>query len=284
MNYKILTDEDYNDIVDISKNIWDGNDYLPNVFYRWINEKNGCFLGVVKDGKVVAVGKYTILPDKQGWLEGLRVHIDYRGQQLGHAISDMLFNLAREDLRNGKITNIAMCTHIDTKASIKMMEAKNFHLNQSCLVAFKNYNSIKNKNLNLDSFKVEKWKISYKDFKSLDYFKTCNNKLTYGFTFLNVCKSTFDELVQSNSLVIVNGHRCIIKMKGYPSIISIDNTFEGINDATLYSLLKYKANEAEIYITNPYNELINKLKENEYESISNFKNDCVYYTYDEISK
>ncbi|EPZ61258.1 acetyltransferase, GNAT family domain protein [[Clostridium] sordellii ATCC 9714] len=55
MNYKILTDEDYNDIVDISKNIWDGNDYLPKVFYKWVNEKDGCFLGVVKDGKVVAV-------------------------------------------------------------------------------------------------------------------------------------------------------------------------------------------------------------------------------------
>ena len=112
LNYKVLTHEDYDDILEISKNIWEGNDYLPEIFHKWVDEKEGCFLGLVKDNKVVALGKYTILPDNQGWLEGLRVHIDYRGQQLGHAISDMLFNLAREDLRNGKITLILLCALI----------------------------------------------------------------------------------------------------------------------------------------------------------------------------
>lgn len=279
MNYKILTYEDYNDIVDISKNIWDGHDYLPKIFHKWVDEKEGCFLGLVKDNKIVAVGKYTILPDKQGWLEGLRVHIDYRGQQLAHAISDMLFNLAREDLKNKKIINIAMCTHIDTQASIKMMESKNFHLEQSCLIIFKDYKFVKNSNLSMSDFKIEAWEISYEDFKNLDYFKTCNNKLTYGFTFLNLCETIYNDLVESNSLVIVNGHKCIIKMKGCPSIICIDNTFEGINDATNYYLLKYKSKEAEIYITNPYDELIDKLKNNNFESMSNFEKDCVYYVY-----
>jgi hypothetical protein len=32
MKYKEITYDDYEDIVDISKSIWDGNDYLPNVF------------------------------------------------------------------------------------------------------------------------------------------------------------------------------------------------------------------------------------------------------------
>lgn len=281
MNYKILTHDDYYDIVDISKNIWDGNDYLPKIFHKWVDEKEGCFLGVVKDNKVVAVGKYTVLPDRQGWLEGLRVHIDYRGKQFAHAISDMLFNLAREDLRANKITNIAMCTHVDTQASIKMMEAKNFHLDQSCLIAFKPFESIQNSNLSLNDFKVEKWNISYEDFKNFGYFKHSNNKITYGFTYLNVCEEIYKELVVSDSLLIINGHRCIIKSKGCPSIICIDNTFEGINTATNYSLLKYKPTEAEIYITNPNNDLINQLKENNYESITDFKNNCLYYVYTE---
>lgn len=157
----------------------------------------------------------------------------------------MLFNLSREDLRNNKITNIAMCTHIDTEASIKMMEVKNFYLAQSCLVVFKNYDIVKKSNLNILDFKIEKWNISYEYFKNLDYFKTCNNKLTYGFTFLNICENVFDYLVKNNSL------------------------------------LKYKSKEAEIYITNPYDKLITKLKENNFKSISHFKNDCVYYVYDE---
>ncbi len=280
MNYKILTHDDYNDILDISKNIWDGNDYLPNVFHKWVDEKEGCFLGVVENNKVVAVGKYTILPDRQGWLEGLRVHIDYRGRQFAHAISDMLFNLSREDLRNGKITNIAMCTHVDTKASIKMMEAKNFILDQSCLIAFKSLSSL-NHSIKLSDYNVEKWNISYNDFKNLEYFNYSNNKITYGFTYLNVCKEVYNDLVDSNSLLIINGHKCMIKFKGCPSIVCFDNTFEGFNDATNYALLKYKSDEAEVYINSPYDDLISKLRENKFESLNEFKNDCLYYVYKE---
>lgn len=280
MNYKVLTYDDYNDILDISKNIWDGNDYLPTVFHKWVDEKEGCFLGVVKDGKVVAVGKYTILPDKQGWLEGLRVHPDYRGQQLAHAISDMLFNLSREDLRNGKITNIAMCTHVDTLASIKMMEAKNFKLEQSCLILFKSLSSLNSSN-KISDYTVEQWDISYDDFKKLDYFKYTNNRITYGFTYLNMCKEIYNDLVESNSLLIINGHKCMIKLKGCPSIICFGNTFEGINDATNYALLKYQTQESEVYISKYNNDLIQQLKENNFESISNFEDDCLYYVYNE---
>lgn len=281
MNYKILTHDDYDDILEISKNIWEGNDYLPKVFHKWVDEKEGCFLGLVKDNKIVALGKYTILLDKQGWLEGLRVHVDYRGQQLAHAISDMLFNIAREDLRNGKTTNIAICTHKDTKASIKMVESKNFKFIQGCLVCFKSYDDVKKLDIKVEDFKIESWNISYEDFKNLDYFKTCNNKLTSGFTYLNLCEAVYNDLVKNNSLVIVNGHKCIVTMKACPSIICIDNTFEGINDATNYYLLKSKAKEAEIYIANPYNELINNLKNNNFESMSDFEKDCVYYVYKE---
>lgn len=278
MNYKILTHEDYDDIVDISRNIWGGNDYLPSVFHKWVDEKDGCFLGLVVDDKVVAVGKYSILIDGQGWLEGLRVHVDYRGRQYAHAICDMLFNLAREDLRNNKITNIAMCTHKDTVASINMMKAKNFYLEDSCLVVFKEND---NYNKDINDINIEKWDISYEEFKNLDYFKKNKNRITYGFTYFNLCKEIYDELVKSNSLVIVNGHRCIVKVKGNPSIICIDNTFEGINDCVNYYLLKENSSEAEIYIHNPSDELISKLKENKYESLTNFENDCLYYVYKE---
>ena len=281
MNYKVLTYEDYDDILDISKNIWQGKDYIPKIFHKWVDAKEGCFLGLEKDNKIVAFGKYTVLPDRQGWIEGLRVHIEYRGQQLAHAIIDTLFNIAREDLRNGKTTNIGICTQKDTKASIKMFKAKNFKFIQGCLVCFKSYESIKGLDIKIDDFNIESWNISYEDFKNLDYFKNFNNKLASGFTYLNICEDVYNDLVKNNSLVIVNGHKCIVTMKACPSIICIDNTFEGINDATNYYLLKSKAREAEIYVANPYNDLVDKLKNNHYRSMSDFDKDCVYYTYKE---
>ncbi|MGL5328366.1 MAG: GNAT family N-acetyltransferase, partial [Peptostreptococcaceae bacterium] len=279
-NYKVLTYDDYNDILDISKDIWDGNDYLPKVFHKWVDDKPGCFLGLVHDDKVVAVGKYTILKDRQGWLEGLRVHADYRGRQFAHAICDTLFYMAREDLRNKKITNIAMGTHKDTKASIKMMEAKDFKLEQSCLVVFKEYKNI-NKDIDIRNYDVKTWDISYEEFRKLDYFKQSNNKITYGFTFYNVCEEVYNELVNDNCLVIINNNRCIVRLKGNPSIICIDNTFEGINDCVNYYLTKHKSTEAEVYINNSYDELIKELRNNNYESLNDFENDCLYYVYKE---
>lgn len=77
IQYRRLTHNDYEDIVDISKDIWDGTDYLPLVFHEWVDD-GGCFLGAVdiEKKKVIGVGKFSILHDKSGWLEGLRVHKD----------------------------------------------------------------------------------------------------------------------------------------------------------------------------------------------------------------
>ena len=77
---RIISAGDYDDIKDISKDIWEGDDYLPQVFHDWVQDK-GMFLGAVdkEKQKVVATGKLSILHDGTGWLEGLRVHKDYRG-------------------------------------------------------------------------------------------------------------------------------------------------------------------------------------------------------------
>lgn len=278
MNYKVLTYDDYDDIVDISKNIWGGSDYLPSIFNKWVDDKDGCFLGIVHDEKIVAVGKYSVLKDKQGWLEGLRVHTDYRGQKFAHSISDKLFDIASQDLKKGKITNIAMCTHKESKASINMMEAKNFKLEQSCLVAFKELSNL-DENINSNDYNVEKWNISYDEFKNLDYFTYSNNKIIYGYTYYNLCKEIYDELVKGNSLMKINGHRCIVTMKPYPCIISIDNTFDSINDCVNYFLSKDRPNECEVYIAHPYEELVNNLRNNDYQSLINFEKDCLYYVY-----
>ncbi len=278
MRYKRLTKDDYDDILDISKDIWDGNDYLPKVFYKWVEDKDGYFVGVEVDDKIVAVGKYTILKDGQGWLEGLRVHKDYRGRQYAHAVTDVLFNIAREDLKNDKITNIAMCTHKDTPASIKMMKERKFKLEESCMLVFKEYKNL-NENIKYTDYTFEKWEISYEEFKKLDIFKQNNNKIIGAFIFYNICEEVYNELVENNSLVKINGYGCIVMEKETYSIMCVENTFEAIDTCANYYLSKYKVNEVEVYISNYDEELLQKLKENNYYSILNYEKDCVYYVY-----
>lgn len=276
-DFKILTENDYDEVKDLCKNIWDGCDYLPQVFNRWVNDKNGCFLGLLHNNQIVALGKYSILLDNQGWLEGLRVHPNYRGQGFANKISDKLLSIAKNDLNENKIPSIGMCTHLDTPASINMMSNRGFKLEQSCMVVFKEDSDL---NLIKNNFKVNKWKISYNDLINLDYFKNFNNRIVYGFTYLNLNENVYNYLVKSNALIEVNGYKGIINSKGKDlSLMSIDETIDSINTLFDYCLSTYNTQNIEVYITNPTETLKYELKRSGFNSLTNYEKDCVYYLY-----
>ena len=279
-DFKILTHEDYEEVVDLCKNIWDGNDYIPEIFHKWVDDKKGCFLAVKNNNKIVGLGKYSILIDNQGWLEGLRVHPDYRGIGYANMLSDELFKIAKKDIEINKTISVGMCTHKDTIASIKMMTNRGFHLEQSCLLAFKDKNSLDKSNIDINDFKVNKWNISYDDLLSLDYFKNFNNRIVYGFMYLNLCKNVYDNLVSTDSLLDINGFKCIIKLKGdTPSIMCINESIESINTLANYCLLKYNSDEVHVCITNPTKDLIDKLRANNFDCIDELEKDCLYFLY-----
>lgn len=90
-----LLDSDRDDIIEISRHIWDGHDYLLCVAEKWLQDRNCHFYGVEVDGHIVAVGNLRLIEDgKTGWMEGLRVHPDHRGKGLANEITQYLVNEA----------------------------------------------------------------------------------------------------------------------------------------------------------------------------------------------
>jgi len=76
-----LRDLDVKDIVEISRHVWEGHDYLPSVARQWLHDPNSYFYGVEVQGRIVAVANVEVIEDgRTGWMEGLRVHPDYRGR------------------------------------------------------------------------------------------------------------------------------------------------------------------------------------------------------------
>ena len=59
--------------------------YLDDVWDQFYNDQSGELLVGEIDGKVVAVGKYTLLPDSSAWLETLRVDPEFQGRGIGKA-------------------------------------------------------------------------------------------------------------------------------------------------------------------------------------------------------
>ncbi|MCP4646237.1 MAG: GNAT family N-acetyltransferase, partial [bacterium] len=105
-----------------------GDDYLELVSEKWLNQ-TGFYVGEV-NGKVIACGKITILPEKIAWLEGLRVHGNFRGNGYGRLLSDQILQIAKRRLNNGEFRNIEFSTYVSNIESISMAEKQGFAVSE----------------------------------------------------------------------------------------------------------------------------------------------------------
>jgi len=86
-----LVKSDQNDVLEISKHTWNGHDYLGTVFDEWVNDPKCDFIGVEVKNRVVAVGNLRLIEGgRTGWLEGLRVHPDFRHRGYANEITAYL--------------------------------------------------------------------------------------------------------------------------------------------------------------------------------------------------
>jgi ribosomal protein S18 acetylase RimI-like enzyme len=96
-NIRPLKDSDRNDILEIARHTWDGHDYLPYFFDSWIEDRNSHAVAIERNGHVVALANLRVIENgRTGWMEGLRVHPDYRGQGLASILTHHVVELANE--------------------------------------------------------------------------------------------------------------------------------------------------------------------------------------------
>ena len=237
IEYRKLAHEDYDDILDICKDIWGGTDYLPEIFHKWVDDK-GLFLGAVDTdaNKVIGTDKYSVLYDGSGWLEGLRTHTDYRGRGIGKELALRTFNKALEDLGSGRINKIAFSTSALSVESISLMTKLGFKLKQEYKFIWKEYSDADN-SLSIGDFAAESWKPSYDEFANLPYIKRRDGILPFVFLFQKPTPELYEELLKEKCFVSINGHKGLFKLKGDPHFIVFDESFEGINTFMNYYLL-----------------------------------------------
>lgn len=280
--YRRLNHEDLDDIRDISKYIWEGTDYLPSVFHEWVDDDKGFFMGAVDDatGKVIGVGKYSILYDGSGWLEGLRVHKDYRNQKIGKQLSISLFDMALRDYKENKIKRIAFATHASNIESISIMKKLGFNLEQQYILIYKNYNHALKPN-SIKDFDVKQWNVSLQEFLNLEYFKKRANILPIAFVFQEPTALLYKKLKSENAFITINGHNGIFKLKGEPNFIAVDDDFDSINTFMDYFLLLYKDKNMPEPMTSIIDDklLIDKLKNNNFSSYFDYNPDYYYFVY-----
>jgi N-acetylglutamate synthase-like GNAT family acetyltransferase len=118
-----LRSADRSDVMEISRHVWEGHDYLPRVFESWLNDKDSHFYGVDVNGRVVAVANLRLLEGgRTGWMEGLRVHPDYRGKGYANEMTHFLVRKA-EDLG---VERLRYTTGDNNDASLRLASMAGF--------------------------------------------------------------------------------------------------------------------------------------------------------------
>jgi GNAT superfamily N-acetyltransferase len=83
-------------ILEITRTVWNGRDYIPRVFDRWVADAGSAFEAAEIDG--VVVGVHRLRPYAPGliWYEGLRVAEERRRQGIARAMLEAAIAEARE--------------------------------------------------------------------------------------------------------------------------------------------------------------------------------------------
>ena len=81
---------DYADVAEFCKGIWEGGDYVPDVWHDWFNDPNGLLITAEYHGRAIGCAKISLLAEGQWWLEGFRVDPNFQGLKVGSRIHNYL--------------------------------------------------------------------------------------------------------------------------------------------------------------------------------------------------
>jgi len=121
---RLALKEDKPFIEEIARLTWEGEDYLARVFENWLEDGNFYILEL--DGKVIGTAKLTLLPDRVGWLEGLRVHPDYQKHGFGRLLHNFILERGNELAERGIIDALEFSTYFLNRETLRMAEKDGF--------------------------------------------------------------------------------------------------------------------------------------------------------------
>ena len=191
-----MREEDYGFVEEISEATWDGEDYLHTVFHFWLEDGN--FYALEIDGRVAGTVKLTILPDRVAWLEGLRVHPDYRGRGYGRELHDFIVSVGKRMRDEGKTNFIEFATHLHNYKSRKMAEKMGFKVVKRYYFSFLE--------------RMEGAKFENSELNSLDEIG-CSDYIPYGWKFLHCGEEALNWLNENAGIGKIGDYKFIYPLK-----------------------------------------------------------------------
>lgn len=124
--FRVATVHDKDYVLDFCKNTFSWGDYIDRVWDIWIREPDSILLvAVVNENNIekpIAISHGILIPEKIGWIEGIRVDPKYRYQKLATNMSLHILDYAR---KNGALYSSAIVS-INNEPSKGLMKKLGF--------------------------------------------------------------------------------------------------------------------------------------------------------------
>ena len=92
-----LVIEDHDQVRTLCETIWEGNDYVPDIFPTWVSDSLSTPLGIFQKEELVALANLEKLEGATiAWVEGLRVKDGHRQKGLGSKANEAIVKAAKE--------------------------------------------------------------------------------------------------------------------------------------------------------------------------------------------
>jgi len=119
--------QDKEDIIEMCKEVFNGNDYVPYLWHLWVDDPNCYFTGMEIDGHIVACNRMAIIDDgKTGWVDSLRVHPNFWGKNLATLLVQDAIKYVQDNLPN--VDKIRETVNDINIPSIKVAKKLNFQV------------------------------------------------------------------------------------------------------------------------------------------------------------
>uniref|UniRef100_H3DQI3 N-acetyltransferase domain-containing protein n=1 Tax=Tetraodon nigroviridis TaxID=99883 RepID=H3DQI3_TETNG len=107
LQFTLATEEDFDDIMAMSQDIYGGLDYLPTRYSSWLKEANRTVILARKQGKVIALESVCVIDNGETMLvEGLRVAPQERGKGVAGVLLRFCSELVKSKFPDVKVTRL----------------------------------------------------------------------------------------------------------------------------------------------------------------------------------
>lgn len=97
------------DVNELTSTIWEGHDYVPRMWEKWLTDSQGLLVVAEFSGRVVGLVKLSYINPEEWWLEGLRVHPKFEGRGIASRLHDYI--LAYWQTKCGGLLRLATGSH-----------------------------------------------------------------------------------------------------------------------------------------------------------------------------